>query len=182
MSEPGSWASGSPMLGQAGVTLVEGSAFCISGRNGDIGLGLAHGLFFRDTRFLSHWALRVNEAGAEGLAVDSTAPFSATFVLRAQPPQGRADSTLVVFRHRYVGRGMREDLVIFNYAEEPAYCSVELDVHADFANLFRVKEGRAEADGEVTVDTESSELLFRYRKGQVRKGVRVSSSEAASTA
>ncbi len=170
------------MLGQAGVTLVEGSAFCISGRNGDIGLGLAHGLFFRDTRFLSHWALRVNEAGAEALAVDSTAPFSATFVLRAQPPPGRADSTLVVFRHRYVGRGMREDLVIFNYAEEPAYCSVELDVYADFADLFRVKEGRVAVEGEVTVESDRDQLLFRYHKGQVRKGVRVTLSEPALTA
>jgi len=173
--------SGSPVLGQAGgsVTLVEGSAFCISGRNGDIGLGLGHGLFFRDTRLLSHWELRVNEAGGESLAVDSTTPFSATYVVRAQPPPGRADSTLLVFRHRYVGRGMREDLVIFNYAEEPAYCSVELDVYSDFANLFRVKEGRTEADGEVTVETEPSQLLFGYRKGQVRKNVRITSSQPA---
>jgi len=180
MSQPG-WTGGSPVLSQTGVTLVEGAAFCISGRNGDIGLGLAHGLFFRDTRFLSHWALRVNEAGAEGLAVDSTAPFSATFVLRAQPPPGRADSTLLVFRHRYVGRGMREDVVIFNYAEEPAYCSVELDVHADFADLFRVKEVRTESAGEVTVETDRDHLLFSYRKGQVRKGVRVALSEPAAT-
>ncbi|MGI8777043.1 MAG: glycogen debranching N-terminal domain-containing protein [Acidimicrobiales bacterium] len=173
--------SSSPALGQAGgsVTLVEGSAFCISGRNGDIGLGLGHGLFFRDTRLLSHWELRVNEAGGESLAVDSTTPFSATYVVRAQPPPGRADSTLLVFRHRYVGRGMREDLVIFNYAEEPAYCSVELDVYSDFANLFRVKEGRTEADGEVKVAAEPSQLLFGYRKGQVRKGVRVTSSQPA---
>ncbi|HEX3393321.1 MAG TPA: glycogen debranching N-terminal domain-containing protein [Acidimicrobiales bacterium] len=176
--------SDSPALGQAGgsVTLVEGSAFCISGRNGDIGPGLAHGLFFRDTRLLSNWELRVNDAGGEALAVDSTTPFSATYVLRAQPPPGRADSTLLVFRHRYVGRGMREDVVIYNYAEEPAYCSVELEVGADFANLFRVKEGRPGVEGDVTVETAPSELLFQYRKGQVRRGVRITSSEPATTA
>ncbi|MFN2607412.1 MAG: glycogen debranching N-terminal domain-containing protein [Acidimicrobiales bacterium] len=183
MSQPWTWTGGSPSLGSRGgsVTLVEGSAFCISGRSGDIGPAHAEGLFFRDTRFLSRWELLVNERHPEPLAADSTAPFSATFVLRAQPQPGRADSTLLVFRHRHVGRGMREDLVVFNYAEEPAYCSVELDVEADFADLFRVKEGRSGADGEVSVDVDRSRLVFRYRKGQVRKGVRVSLSEPAST-
>ena len=181
MSQPWTWTGGSPSLGQPGgdVTLVEGSAFCISGRSGDIGTGQAHGLFFQDTRFLSRWELRVNDAPPEALAADSVAPFSASFVLRAPPVPGRADSTLLVFRHRHVGRGMREDLVIFNYAEEPAYCSVELAVDADFADLFRVKEGRAGTDGDVTVSFERDEMRFRYRRGQVRKGLRVSLSQPA---
>ena len=37
-------------------------------------------------------------------------PFTATFVSRCLPAPGRADSTLMVFRSRYVGQGMREDL------------------------------------------------------------------------
>ena len=32
----------------------------------------------------------------------------------------------MVERRRYVGRGMREDLVVRNFGEEPAYCAVEL--------------------------------------------------------
>ena len=43
---------------------------------------------------------------------------------------------------RYVGQGMREDLVIRNFGDEPTFCSVELFVDADFADLFAVKEGR----------------------------------------
>ena len=168
-------------MGQPGVavTLVQGSAFCISGRSGDIGTGHAQGLFFRDTRFISHWVLKVNGGYPEALAADSTDPFSATFVLRAQPSPGRADSTLMVFRHRYVGRGMREDLAVFNYGEEPAYCSVELEFGADFADLFRVKEGREGTDGDVTVDSDSSGIVFQYRKGTLRKGARLTFSEPA---
>jgi hypothetical protein len=46
----------------------------------------------------------------------------------------------MVERRRYVGRGMREDLVVRNFSEEPAYCAVELAYGADFADLFAVKE------------------------------------------
>jgi len=34
----------------------------------------------------------------------------------------------VVFRRRYIGRGMREDIEIENYGEEAAYCALELRV------------------------------------------------------
>jgi glycogen debranching enzyme len=161
------------------VTLVEGSAFCISDRGGDIGHGMAQGLFFRDTRFISWLELRVNGAAPEPLAAEGTDPFSATFVLRAQPRPGLADSTLLVFRHRHVGRGMREDVVVFNYGEEPAYCVVQLLVDADFADMYQVKEGRAGSNGDISVDFSRAEMVFRYRKGPVRKGVRLQFSQPA---
>ncbi|MFP5376414.1 MAG: glycogen debranching N-terminal domain-containing protein, partial [Acidimicrobiia bacterium] len=125
------------------VTLVQGSAFCISGRSGDLVGGAAHGLFFRDSRFLSRYELRINGQRPEPLAATTSDPFSAVFVSRTRPRSGQADSTLLVLRRRYIGRGMREDLVIRNFADEPAYCAVELVVDADFAHLFDVKEGRA---------------------------------------
>ena len=57
-------------------------------------------------------ALRVNGQWPEPLAATTIDPFSAAFVLRGQPPPGEADSHLMMFRRRYVGRGMREDLTI----------------------------------------------------------------------
>src|SRR5437899_1621497 len=41
--------------GPGGVTLVEGSTFCISRAGGDISPGGTQGLYYRDTRFLSRW-------------------------------------------------------------------------------------------------------------------------------
>jgi glycogen debranching enzyme len=161
------------------VTLVEGSAFCISGRQGDVSPGTPQGLFFRDTRFLSTVDLHVNGHRPEVLAAERTAPFSATFVLRTPPVTGRADSTLMVLRYRYVGRGMREDLVVRNFGEEPAYCSVQLSFSADFANLFAVKEGRARPQGSITLDTSADGLVFDWRKGTSRRGLRITSSEPA---
>jgi glycogen debranching enzyme len=161
------------------LTLVQGSAFCISGRNGDISPGGTHGLFFRDTRLLSGFDVHLNGERAEGLAAERTAPFSATFVLRGRPVAGRADSSLMILRYRYVGRGMREDIVVRNYGEEPAYCSIELRFSADFANLFAVKEGRARTEGQITLQSSPDGLVYAYSKGASRRGLRISSSEPA---
>jgi len=57
--------------------------------------------------------------------------FAATFVVRARPREGRPDSTLLVLRHRYVGHGMREDLVLRNFGGPPVSCRLELKVPAD---------------------------------------------------
>ena len=125
------------------MTLVDESTFAISDRNGDIEPGGAQGLFFRDTRILSRLELRIDGSRLEPLAALTEDPFSATFVSRGAPSGGRADSTLMVFRSRYVGQGMREDLTIHNFSSEAAVCTVEVFVDSDFADLFAVKEGRA---------------------------------------
>ena len=65
----------------------------------------------------------------------------------------------MVFRTRYVGQGMREDLEIRNFGDEPTVCLVEVFVAADFADLFAVKEGRAGADPERVTDVDGSPHL-----------------------
>jgi glycogen debranching enzyme len=176
VSDPWNFAGESAPLGQPGgtVTLVEGSAFCISGRSGDISAGSPQGVFFRDTRFLSRFELRVNGQQPEPLASTPLDPFSAVFAARTRPRPGRADSTLMVFRHRYLGRGMREDISVRNFGEEPSYCSIELVMEADFADLFEVKEGRVHLEGERSTAPAGDSLSFRYRRGATRRGARVS--------
>jgi glycogen debranching enzyme len=146
-------------------------------------LGTPQGLFFRDTRFLCRCELRVNGSQPEPLAASSPDPFSAVFVSRTRPRPGRADSTLLVFRSRYIGRGMREDIEVRNFAEEPAYCSLELLLGADFAGVFDVKEGRFQPpEGEDSIEHVAGSIVFGYRRGQVRRGSRISFSERAHTA
>ncbi len=160
--------------GSGVVTLVEESSFAISDRTGDIVPGGAHGLFVLDTRILSRWELRVNGARTELLAAVSENPFSVVFVSRARPGIGLSDSTLLVRRSRYVGRGMREDLRVQNFGEEPAFCTIELFTGADFADLFTVKDGRAEdPDGDRSSTTVEGRISFEYRRGGVSRGTRI---------
>jgi glycogen debranching enzyme len=180
MADRWTFAGESVPIGQptGTVTLVEGSAFCISGRSGDVSPGTPQGLIFRDTRFISRFELRVNDQQPEPLATAPGDPFSCTFVSRTRPRPGRADSHLLVFRQRYIGRGMREDVTVHNFAEEAAYCSLELVVDADFADLFEVKEGRVQWRAEDhKVESGDGELRFSYHRGAVHRGVRVSFSD-----
>lgn len=159
------WAfGGAPSLAglSAGtVTLVEGTSFCISSPAGDIHRDTAQGLFYRDTRFMSRWELTVNGGVPEALSVVPHEPFSATFVSRVRPSEGRADSTLLVVRRRFVGSGMREDLVLRNLAREAAACSLVFALDTDFAHLFEVKEGRVTSRGQPDVEVSGRSATYR---------------------
>jgi len=176
VTNPWTFAGQAPSVGGGGsVTLVDESTFAISDRAGDIVPGGAHGLFVRDTRVLSRLELRIDGRRLEGLAAVDLDPFSAVFVSRGHPAADRADSTLLVRRSRYVGRGMREDLELRNYGSEPTACLVEGFIDADFADLFAVKEGRAgnDPDGEITRSVDDDVLTISYRRGSISRGVQL---------
>src|SRR5262245_34550513 len=127
MPEPWTTSASASLGGTDGVvTLVEGSAFCLSSRSGDIDPGRPQGFIFRDTRFLSELCLRLNGNQPEPLTATTADPFSGIYVSRGEPAAGRADSHLLVTRRRFVGRGMREDVEIANFSEEATFCSIEL--------------------------------------------------------
>ena len=174
VTEPWTYAGRVATLGGSGeaVTLVEESTFAISTGVGDMIPRTAQGLFVMDTRILSRLELLVNGQRPEALAALQEDPFSATFVTRCQPAGGRADSTLMVFRARYVGQGMREDIVLRNFGDEATFCLVEVFYDADFADLFAVKEGRGgtEPDGEITSEPGIDRLELSYRRGTVSRG------------
>ena len=168
MADPWNFSGESVALGLPGstITLVQGSAFCISDGGGDIHPGSPQGLFFRDVRLVSALEVRVNGAPPEPLSGTTTDPFAAAFVARS--------GALLVQRRRYIGRGMREDLVIRNFSAEAAFCAVEVRVEADFADLFEVKEGRITSDGDRTTVVRGHDTVHHIRRGGIRRGVRFS--------
>jgi glycogen debranching enzyme len=156
------------------VTLVEESTFCLSGRSGDIRPGGVQGLFYLDTRLLSCLLLTVNGESPEPLTVAIEQPFAATFVARTPPHGGVADSSALVLRRRYVGRGLREDITVRNSSAVPARLRVEMSVDADFADLFAVKEARVVAVGEhERAAGAQGEVVFRYRYEGAQRAVTV---------
>ena len=119
MTDPWAFSDAPPVIaGEGGVlSLVEGSSFCISAANGDIVAGSPHGLFFRDSRLLSRFELRLNGSRPELLANATPEPFAGAVVGRGAPKPGKADSTMMVFRRRWIGRGMREDIELRNVGQ-----------------------------------------------------------------
>ncbi|MET0895928.1 MAG: glycogen debranching N-terminal domain-containing protein [Acidimicrobiia bacterium] len=161
------------------VTLVDGSSFSISLPSGDMLTGFPHGLFYRDTRFLSTIRMRVNGEWPEPLSARATYPFSASMVLRAPPPPGIADSKLAVFRTRFVGQGMRDDVVVRNYGTEPAFCTVEFELDVDFADIFEVKAGKHDARRARDFDSTNGHLTWHYERGAFRRSTAIDFSRAA---
>ncbi len=155
------------------ITIVEGYAFCVSDRAGDIAAARPQGVFFLDTRIVSTWRLTIDDVPLEPLSVLPVEPFSVTFVGRAAARPGHSDSTLVVTRRRFVANGLREDLTIHNHGLEPAGCSVVLQVDADFADLFDVKDGKNSAPNEVQRLAGVAELTLSVEAAGHRRGVRI---------
>ncbi|MEU1734987.1 glycogen debranching N-terminal domain-containing protein [Streptosporangium sp. NPDC020145] len=147
-------------LGDTTVTLVEGGSFCVCSRSGDIIQGGPQGVYHADTRLLSRWELRVDESPVEPLRVLAGEPYHATFVGRAAPRPGRVESSLLVIRDRYVGGGLREDLILRNLSDEPAGCVLDVHVSSDVADLFEVKAGRIRHVTDVEMTADRSGLLI----------------------
>ncbi len=155
------------------VTLVEGSSFCVSDSNGDISSGSPHGVFFMDTRVVSTWRVTVNGDDLDHLAVFSREPHHATFIGRGKPRSTGHESTLLVQRERYVGAGMREDIIVRNVGPEPASVRIDLHIDADFADLFAVKEGRTLPASDREARAGSGVLEVEHVTPSSRRGVRV---------
>ena len=72
-------------------------------------------------------------------------------------------------RRRYVGRGMREDIVIRNYGHETIAAVIALLVDVDFADLFLVKSGETGSGARLTPRVRGRELEFRQAEGRASR-------------
>ena len=121
----------------SGITLAHGSSFAICGETGDIGGGV-QGVYVGDTRIGARLKLTVDGACVEPLAWHSDEPFHAEFVGRTPAPH------LLVFRDHWVGSGLRTDVRVRNPGRTPRTITVRVEVATDLAEVFDVKDGRAD--------------------------------------
>ncbi len=179
--ERSGFGSESPERG--GQTLVEGTTFVVSGPGGDIEEP-SEGLFVRDARVISRWLLRIDGEPLDPLGGFTSEPFAGVFVGRSRVRDGHVEPTLIVERRRYLGSGMREDLVLRNFGNEAAGVSVTVEVAADFADLFAVKRGKpADGDGvAVTAGLEVWSAAARHGRSDRAVHVRAPGASASTDA
>ena len=159
--------------GLGAVTMVEGSSFCVSSASGEMSAPLHHGVYFRDTRFISDWKLLINDQPVTSLAAMTYEPYRAVFVGRALIPSGRADTPLIVERSRSVGTGLREELSVRNYSGQSVSCTLDLEVGADFADLFEVKGDAITHRWRQNLQVHGDELVIESEWGGHERGLRV---------
>lgn len=125
------------------VSCVRAPTVALSGFDGQIRAGAAHGLFHQDRRSIA--TLTVDVDGHEPVPVGrhqhdaDTAQF--VTVVRHLGDPG-ADPTVRLERvRRLAGSGMTEQLTLINAARQPIRASVRVQVGVDFAAMDTVKHG-----------------------------------------
>src|SRR5262249_38903395 len=124
------------------VSILEGSTFVVSDRQGDIEASPTDtfGLFHMDTRFLSRWVLTVDGKKPNLLSTDDLQYHAAQFFLVPGTGTIYVDSPLSIIRKRAVGGGFHEELSVINHTEEPRDLELHIAVGSDFNDLFEVKD------------------------------------------
>jgi glycogen debranching enzyme len=125
------------MSGQ--LRILEGATFCICDELGDLN-GNVEGLFAEDTRFLSSLRLTINGHRPLLLSSDKIEYFSAAFFMRNPLADGLEPDALSIRRERFIGDGMQDSFAVQNQSMERVEFDLELDVGADFADIFAVKD------------------------------------------
>ena len=147
------------------VSILEGSTFVVSDRRGDLDASPTenHGLFLEDTRFLSRWILTVGGIRPKTMSVDEQAYFKVQFFEAVTTGTIYVDSHLSVVRQRCVSEGFEETIEIENHGKEAVELEVKLEVAADFADLFEVKDKMAKV-GQLYTNLDDGGLTLGYRR------------------
>jgi len=122
------------------LTILEGSTFCICDDLGDIGSEETSGFFDDDVRHLSLLRLTINGQSPLLLAAQKVEYFSAAFYLRNPVHDALGQDSLLIARERFVGEAMQDRIRIWNETGEPVAFELGLELAADFADMFTVKD------------------------------------------
>jgi glycogen debranching enzyme len=156
------------------ISILDGSTFLVSDLRGDVNPSpdQPQGYFFRDTRFLSTWKLTVNGQLPRVLSVAEVSYFSTEFVL--VPPTGTVydNPTASLIRSRMIGDGFHEDVMVLNHDAAPLKLEFRLEVGADFADLFEVKDALAKT-GELYRRIEEDTIVLGYRRDDFVRETRI---------
>ena len=148
------------------VSVGSPGAYCVSDAAGDV-VGTGEGLFYKDTRHLSRFVLKVD---GRTLALQSTRGQGSTAEFSLVAPDGAIWAT----RRRELGGGMREEIRLKNDSSSPVEIRVELECEADFMDLFEVRGYyRPVRRREVSRKTGDSFVYFAYQNGGFRRATRV---------
>ena len=143
--------------GPAVLTVVEGRAFAISDRGGDIRGGV-HGFVHTDRRHLSRFVITVDGGPVTPIASSTPTPFEALVVHRLSNGDG-IEAPAILSRRRTVAGAMRERIELWATSASPITAQITLSVSADFAHIFDVKAGSTAAPAPISAVEDGFDLV-----------------------
>ncbi len=152
-------------VGPAQIAIHQGQTVLLTETDGRVKWPSKRGLYFRDTRVISAWAIYANGEPWDLLNGGAVAPHAArifltnrTFETEDGPVAAR---TLGLVIGRHVDGGLHEDIEITNNSQKPVRFNLEVAVRADFADIFEVKGDNIVRRGHITTSWSPKREILR---------------------
>ena len=153
------------------LTINQGNTFMVTELSGEIESDTECGVFWKDTRFVSHYKIYANGKSWTTLSSAQTSYFSSRIYLTNQSflmETGEvAAGTLAMTMDRSVGEAIDEEMEIANYDLQPVRLNLEIALRSDFADIFEVRSGKFYRRGRIETvwHQEQASLRMIYRSG-----------------
>ena len=156
-------------VGPAQIAIHQGQTVLVTRPDGQVDWPSSRGLYFRDTRVVSAWAIFANgepwdllNGGAIAYHAARIFQTNRTFVSENGPIAAR---TLGLVIGRHINGGLHEDVDIANNSRSPIRFNLEVAIRADFADVFEVKSNHIVRRGRITTSWSHKRqaLRFTYR-------------------
>src|SRR5215469_4430607 len=166
-------------VGPSQISIHHGQTVLISAPDGQIDWPSDRGLYFKDTRVLSAWAISANGEPwdlLDGGAI--TYDAARIYLTNREIATGDgtiASRTLGLTIGRAIDGGVHEDLDITNNSRRRVRFQLEIASRSDFADIFEVKSGRIVRRGQITTDWSGARQRLRtnYSNGDFTRALTV---------
>jgi glycogen debranching enzyme len=149
-------------VGPPAITINQGNTFMVTNLRGEIDPYEEHGLFARDTRFISAYRLTLNQAPWTLLSSSPVTYHSAGFEFvnpTLQTEDGELiERTIGLSVAREIAQAIDETLMIANYGLQPARFFLELLLRSDFADIFEVRAKQIVRRGRTITEWDAARL------------------------
>lgn len=175
-------------VGPAQIVIHKGETVLVTEPDGQIGYPSDKGLYFRDTRLLSAWAVYANGEPWDLLSGGALSYDVARIVLTnrvVDTEDGTIPArTLGFVLGRSIEGGMHEDLDIINHGLTPVRFNLEIALRCDFADIFEVKAERIVRRGRIATDWSEADQRLRtaYRNADFNRAIAVGPQDGAPVA
>ena len=152
-------------VGPPQIAIHQGQTVLVTDPDGSITWPSEKGLYFLDTRIISHWAIYANGEPWELLNGGPISYYAARIFLTNKsiltedgPIPAR---TLGLTISRSINGGLHEDIDVTNNSAKPVRFQLEVSFRCDFADVFEVRSNHIVRRGQITTD-------WSERRQQVR--------------
>jgi glycogen debranching enzyme len=166
-------------VGPPQIAIHQAQTVLISEESGQVSWPTEKGLYFRDTRLISAWAIYANGEPWTLLNGGSIAYYAARIFLTngdfLTQDGTIAARTLSLIISREIDGGMHEDLDITNFGQSRVCFNFEIAIRCDFADVFEVKSDKIVRRGKISTlwDQDTQTLSNTYVNADFRRAVTI---------